>query len=78
MIIEVALIHCYKTITILVITIKTSKILLVEIYKIKNNLNPPIMDFMFERRNNSYNLKYFQEFVTKRKRSVKMGLETLN
>ena len=78
MIIEVALIHCYKTITILVITIKTSKILLVEIYKIKNNLNPPIMDFMFERRNNTYNLKYFQEFVTKRKRSVKMGLETLN
>ena len=53
-------------------------ILMVEIYKIKNNLNPPIMDFMFERRNNTHNLKYFQEFATKRKRSVKMGLETLN
>ena len=52
--------------------------LVVEIYKIKNNLNPPIMDFMFERRNNTYNLRNFQEFVTKRKRTVKMGLETLN
>ena len=52
--------------------------LMVEISKIKNNLNPPIMDFMFERRNNTYNLRNFQEFVTKRKRTVKMGLETLN
>ena len=26
--------------------------LIVEIYKIKNNLNLPIMNFMFERRNN--------------------------
>ena len=52
--------------------------LMVEIYKIKNNLNPPIMDFMFERRNNTYNLRNFQEFATKRKRTVKMGLETLN
>ena len=44
----------------------------------KNNLNSPIMDFMFERRNNMYNLRDFQEFATKRKRTVKMGLETLN
>ena len=41
---------------ILVITIETSK-LMVEIYEIKNNLNPLIMDFMFERRNNTYNLR---------------------
>ena len=27
--------------------------LMVETYKIRNNLNPPIMDFMFERRNNT-------------------------
>ena len=39
---------------------------MVEICKIKNNLNPPIMDFMFERRNNTYNLENFQEFVTKK------------
>ena len=54
------------------------QILMVEIYKIKNNLNPSIMDFVFERRNNKYNLRTFQEFATKRKRIVKMGLETLN
>ena len=51
--------------------------LMVEIYKIKNNLNPPIMDFMFERGNNTYNLRNFLEFATKRK-TVKIGLETLN
>ena len=51
---------------------------MIEIYKMKNNLNPPIKDNMFERRNNTYNLRNFQEFVTKRKRTVKMGLKTLN
>ena len=52
--------------------------LMIEIYKMKNNLNPSIMDNTFERRNNTYNLRNFQEFVTKTKRTVKMGLETLN
>ena len=52
--------------------------LMVEIYKIKINLNLPIMDFMFERRNSTYNLSIFQVFETKRKRTVKMGLEALN
>ena len=51
---------------------------MVESYKIKNNLNPPIMGFMYERKNNTYNLRNFQEFVTKRKITVKVGLETLN
>ena len=27
--------------------------MMVEIYQIKNNLNPPIMDFIFERKNNT-------------------------
>ena len=44
--------------------------LMVEICKIKNNMNPPFMDFMFERRNNVYNLRNFQEFATKRTRTV--------
>ena len=47
--------------------------LMVKIYKIKNNLNP-----MFERRKNTYNQRNFQEFATKRKRTVKMDLKTLN
>ena len=33
--------------------------LTVEIYKLKNNLNPSIMDFIFERRNNMYNIRNF-------------------
>ena len=57
---------------------RTIQTLMIEIYKMKNNLNPPIMNFMFERRNNTYNLRNFQEFATKRKRTVKMGLKTLN
>ena len=48
---------------------------MVETYKIKNNLNPTIMDFMSGRRNNRYNLGNFREFATKRKRTVKMSLE---
>ena len=51
---------------------------MIENYQMKNNLNPPIMSNMSERRNNTYNLRNFQKFVTKRKRTVKMGLETLN
>ena len=48
---------------------------MVEIYKTKNNLGTPIMDFMLERKNKTYNLRNFQEFVAKRKTTVKMGLE---
>ena len=51
---------------------------LVDIYKIKNILNLPIVNFMFERRNSTYNPRNFQEFATKGKRTVKVGLETLN
>ena len=51
---------------------------MVKIYKSKNDLNPPIMEFMFERRNNMHILRNFQEFAEERKRSLKMGLETLN
>ena len=52
--------------------------LMVEIYKIKNNLNHPIIDFMFKRNSNTCNLRSFQEFAMKRKRTVKTGLETLS
>ena len=46
--------------------------MMVEIYRIKNNLNCQIMDFMFERRNNTYNFGNIHEFTTKRKRTVKI------
>ena len=42
--------------------------LMIEIYKMKNNLNPPIMVNMFQRKNNTYNLRNFHEFETKRKK----------
>ena len=47
---------------------------MIEIYKVKNNLNPSIMGFVFNRRNNKYNFRNFSEFG-KRKRSVKMVLK---
>ena len=49
---------------------------MVEIYKIKNNLNLPIIDFMGERRNNTYKLRHFKESATKLKRTAKMGVGT--
>ena len=52
--------------------------LMTEIFKIKNELAPPILDSMFERRNDSYNLRNFQEFLTERKRTMHYGLETLS
>ena len=52
--------------------------LMVEIYKIKNDLNLLIMNFIFDRRNNMYNLSNFQELASKRKRAFKIVLETLN
>ena len=52
--------------------------LMVEIYKIKNNLNSPIADFMFEKINTMYNHKNAQELAARRKGTVKIGLEILN
>ena len=49
-----------------------------ELYKIKNELAPPIMDSMLNRRNISYNFRNLQEFQSQRKRTVFNGLETLS
>lgn len=48
-----------KTIMILVFTIVTSQ-LVVEINNITNNPNPPIMDLMFERRDNTIIIGFFK------------------
>ena len=56
---------------------KNIQSLMIEMFKIKNELARPIMDSMSERRNESYNLRNFQEFLTERKRTVHYGLETL-
>ena len=40
---------------------------MVEIYKIKNNLNLPIIDFMFERRNSTITLEIVKSLQQKEK-----------
>ena len=57
---------------------KNIQSLMIEMFKIKNESAPPIMDSMFERRNEPYNLRNFQEFLTEKKGTVCYGLETLS
>ena len=52
--------------------------LMKEIYKFTNNLPPPIIDHMFQFRENSYNLRNFQQLVSSTKKTTKMGLETIS
>ena len=52
--------------------------LMIETFKIKNELASPIFDSMFERRNEYYNLRNFQKFLTERKRTLHYDLETLS
>ena len=57
---------------------KNIQSLMTEMLKIKNKLvPPPIMDSMFERKNESYSLRNFQELLKKIKRTVHYGLDTL-
>ena len=52
--------------------------LMKEIYKFTNNLFPPIMDPMFQFRENSYNLRKFQQLVSSAKKTTNMSLETIS
>ena len=52
--------------------------LLIEVFKMKNKLTPPIMDSTLNKRFNTYNLRNFEEFATGRKRAFWYGLETLS
>ena len=52
--------------------------LLIEVFKMKNELVPLIMELILNERCNTYNLRNFQEFETERKRTVWYGLETLS
>ena len=54
------------------------QMLMIELYKIKNELAPPIMDSMINRKNITYNLRNWQEFLSERMRTVFNGLETLS
>ena len=46
------------------------QMLMIELYKIKNELAPPIMDSMLNKRNITYNFRNLQEFQSERKRTV--------
>ena len=52
--------------------------LMKEIYKFTNNLSPPIIDHMFQFRENSYNLRNFQQLASSTKKTTKMDLETIS
>ena len=49
---------------------------MIEIFRIKNELAPPIMGSMFERRNEPYNLRNFKEFLTEKKNYALWSLDT--
>ena len=52
--------------------------LLIEVFKMKNELDLPIMESVLNKRFNTYNLRNFLDFATERKRTVWYGLETFS
>ena len=54
------------------------RVLMIEVFKIKYELAPPIMNTALIRRKNIYNLRNFQEFETESKRTVNFGIESFS
>ena len=52
--------------------------LLIEVFKMKNELAPPIMESKLNRRVNTYKLRNFPVFITDRKKHVWYGLEMVS
>ena len=52
--------------------------LMTELFKIKYDLAPPVMDSLLNRRTICYNFRNLQEFQSERKRTVFYGLETIS
>ena len=50
------------------------QMLMIELYEIKNQLAPTIMDSMLNRRKITYNFRNLQEFQSERKKTVFNGL----
>ena len=51
---------------------------MIELFKIKYDLAPPIMDSMLNRRTICYNFRNLQEFPSERQRTLIFGLETIS
>ena len=52
--------------------------LMIELFKIKHDLAPPIMDSMLSRRTICYNFRNLKEFHSERKKTMFYGLETIS
>ena len=53
------------------------QVLMTEIYKIVNDIAPPIMNSLFTFRLNQHNLRNFQELSTEKRNAANYGLETV-
>ena len=51
---------------------------MIELFKIKYDLAPPIIDSMLNRRTIHHNFRNLQELQSERKRTVFYGLETIS
>ena len=51
---------------------------LIKIFKIKKDFAPPILGTILKGKNNTCNVRNFQEFERERKRTVYFGLETIS
>ena len=52
------------------------EVLMTEVYKIVNDIEPPILNSLFQFRCNTNNIRNFQEFFTENRKTVKYGAET--
>ena len=55
---------------------KNIQTLTTEVFKVVNNICPPIMKTFFDFRENRYNIRKFQEMRQQKVRTVRYGLET--
>ena len=59
------------------IHVKNLKVMLTEMFKTKNYQNVDFMREVFPLRNNSYNLRYSNEFLQPKVKTVSCGMETI-
>ena len=62
------------------VTIHTKNLqnLMIEMFKTKENINPPFMKELFRERKNTYNLRNNNEFMLPRAKTVAYGTETIS
>ena len=66
---------CYDFVKVSVFTIQY-QILITDVYRIVNDICPPIVKILFSFRENKYNLRNFQEMNQERIETIRTGLET--